>query len=108
MTLFYLLVDPRSGALTWADAGHAPAIRYNFATDEFSELSGDDIPLGVDHSWHYENDRVGKLDRHDVVLLGTDGIWILGRWGRQAPIAFYGLVQSVPGFACAQTRSVKQ
>ena len=75
MTLFYLVFDPAKRCLTWADAGHDPAIVYHPDNNEFSALSGDDIPLGVDSSWHYETDHVTHLQGDELVMLGTDGIW---------------------------------
>ena len=75
MTLFYLIFDPQTRSLIWADAGHDPAIVYQPANNEFSALSGEDIPLGVDSNWHYATDHVTKLNGGELVMLGTDGIW---------------------------------
>jgi phosphoserine phosphatase RsbU/P len=75
MTLFYLLFDAENCTVQWADAGHDPAIVYNPTADIFSELAGDDIPLGVDSDWRYERDQEVVLKPRDIVLLGTDGIW---------------------------------
>lgn len=75
MTLFFLLFEAERRTLRWADAGHDPAIVYHPSNDSFSELSGNDIPLGVDSDWQYRDDRELILEPGDVVLLGTDGIW---------------------------------
>ena len=75
MTLFFLIFDPQTSRLQWADAGHDPAIVYHPHTDEFTALSGGDIPLGVDSDWHYSHDHVTDLNGGELVMLGTDGIW---------------------------------
>lgn len=75
MTLFYLQFDTADRSITWADAGHDPAIIYDPEQNEFSELAGEDIPLGVEPNWDYRHDSVTTLTSRSIVLLGTDGIW---------------------------------
>ena len=75
MTLFYLIFDPSSHTICWADAGHDPAFIYQPNEDSFSELSGGDIPLGVDSAWRYENDHLHEMRVGELFMLGTDGIW---------------------------------
>ena len=75
MTLFYLIFDPKRHTILWADAGHDPAIIYRPDDDSFSELSGGDIPLGVDSDWQYENDHLHQMKTNELFMLGTDGIW---------------------------------
>ena len=75
MTLFFLIFDPQTRYLKWADAGHDPAIVYHPDKDEFTTLSGDDIPLGVDSDWHYSHDHQTALNGAELIMLGTDGIW---------------------------------
>ena len=74
MTLFYLVVEPRTGRITWVRAGHDPGFLYCPHTDQFEELSGAGIALGVDEDWDYENyHRTVKPGQ--IVLLTTDGIF---------------------------------
>ncbi len=54
MTLFFLVVEGQSGQLTWVRAGHDPAIVYSPDSDQFGELKGEGIPLGVEQNWRYE------------------------------------------------------
>jgi sigma-B regulation protein RsbU (phosphoserine phosphatase) len=75
MTLFYLLVDVQNRTFNWASAGHDPAIRYDPVKDVFSELSGRDIPLGIDPDWRYEAIERDDYSEEEIVVLGTDGIW---------------------------------
>jgi len=44
-------------------------------TDEFTELCGSDVPLGVDADWSYEERGPLALRTGQILLLGTDGIW---------------------------------
>lgn len=75
MTLLYLVVDPRTRTLRWVSAGHDPALLYRPGDDEFHELAGQDIPLGVDGTWLYRECAPLKSAAGDVVLMGTDGVW---------------------------------
>lgn len=75
MTLFYLVVDGNGRALRWSSAGHDPALLYRAARDEFVELAGIDIPLGVEPAWEYRPAQATHWLPGDVVLLATDGIW---------------------------------
>jgi sigma-B regulation protein RsbU (phosphoserine phosphatase) len=75
MTLFYLVVDPATRTLRWISAGHDPALLYRPADGSLHELAGEDIPLGVDASWHYRECTPFNGAGGDVVLMGTDGVW---------------------------------
>ena len=75
MTLFYLIVDVEDKTLKWASAGHDPAIRYDLAEQVFSELGGNDIPLGIDCDWQYVTTNQDTWRPAEIILLGTDGIW---------------------------------
>jgi len=75
MTLCYIDIEPERGGVRWCSAGHEPAIRFNRATNTFSQLAGNDIPLGVDGQWQYHDCEISDLGPDDVVVLATDGIW---------------------------------
>ena len=75
MTLFFLEIDPRSGAVQWVRAGHEPALIYDPSEDKFNELLGDGIALGVEVEFAYAEYALTKLVRGTIVALGTDGIW---------------------------------
>ena len=75
MTLFYLMIDPDECTISWIRAGHDPAILYDPGADQFEELRGSGIALGIDEDWRYEeNHRTGLKDGQTIVI-GTDGIW---------------------------------
>ena len=75
MTLFYLTIDAVNRKLNWVRAGHDPAILYNPATDTFQELRGSGMALGVKADARFEENRKNNLDKNQIILLGTDGIW---------------------------------
>ncbi len=75
MTLFYLLIDPTQRHLQWVRAGHDAAILYDPAQDQFEELGGDGIALGIDQGWQYQTYERGGLDSGQIILLSTDGLW---------------------------------
>ena len=75
MTLFYLAVDQAKQSLQWVRAGHDPAIFYDSTTDQFEELLGSGVALGVEKDWHYEGNEKTGLGTGQIIFLGTDGIW---------------------------------
>uniref|UniRef100_I2Q2E3 Serine phosphatase RsbU, regulator of sigma subunit n=1 Tax=Desulfovibrio sp. U5L TaxID=596152 RepID=I2Q2E3_9BACT len=79
LTLYYLrLVNgglAPDGRLTWARAGHDPALLYDPATDTFEELLGPGLPLGVLPDYAYEEQTHPGLVPGQVLAIGTDGIW---------------------------------
>jgi sigma-B regulation protein RsbU (phosphoserine phosphatase) len=75
MTLFYLTIDPAKKRLEWVRAGHDPALVYDPVRDEFDELKGSGVALGVNDNFHFEqNHRSGLVDGQ-IIAVGTDGIW---------------------------------
>ena len=75
MTLFYMTIDLKNDRIEWVRAGHDPALLYDPVRDEFEELKGDGIALGVDDKFQYEiYHKIGVADCQ-VIAVGTDGIW---------------------------------
>ena len=74
-TLFYLTIDPSCRAAEWVRAGHDPAIYYDPAADEFLELGGFGMALGVEKDSQYEKNRRTDFPAGSIIVLGTDGIW---------------------------------
>ncbi|WP_320172110.1 SpoIIE family protein phosphatase [Maridesulfovibrio sp.] len=74
MTLFYLHINPADRMLTWIRAGHEPALIYSPEKDEFTELVGEGMALGVMEEFEYSQRRTGPLDPGDIVFMNTDGI----------------------------------
>jgi len=75
MTLFFLHLDCARRSLEWVRAGHDPALLYDPARDEFIELKGKGIPLGIDKHFAYEVNRRAALARGQIVVIATDGVW---------------------------------
>ncbi|SIO16721.1 SpoIIE family protein phosphatase [Halodesulfovibrio marinisediminis] len=75
MTLFYLEMIGHSDLLRWVRAGHDPAIVYLPEQDEFTELKGKGLPLGVMGGVNYEESEIELTQQGAIILLGTDGIW---------------------------------
>ncbi|MFW6372507.1 MAG: SpoIIE family protein phosphatase [Thermodesulfobacteriota bacterium] len=75
LTLFYLEMSPDAGEIRWVRAGHDPALLYDPAADEFKELIGDGMALGVDPSYEYSENVLKDVSEGQILLIGTDGIW---------------------------------
>jgi sigma-B regulation protein RsbU (phosphoserine phosphatase) len=75
MTLFYLLIDMSRGHLQWVRAGHDAAILYDPATDQFEELGGEGIALGINQDWQYQTFEKAGLSSGQTIMLSTDGLW---------------------------------
>jgi phosphoserine phosphatase RsbU/P len=73
VTLFYGLLDPATGVLTYVNAGHDPPLLYDAAADQWQTLSLTGPVLGVDEAMAYEQ-RTIRLNPGDFLLLYTDGV----------------------------------
>ncbi|UCD30843.1 MAG: SpoIIE family protein phosphatase [Desulfobacterales bacterium] len=75
MTLFFMMVDSAEKEIRWVRAGHEPAILYDALRDEFDELGGDGMALGVDGERAFQEYRRNGWGYGQVILVVTDGIW---------------------------------
>jgi sigma-B regulation protein RsbU (phosphoserine phosphatase) len=75
MTLFYMIVDQDRRSLEWIRAGHDPGIFYDPQKDLFEDLAGPGLALGIDSDYNYASDRMEGLEKGQIIVLGTDGIW---------------------------------
>ncbi len=75
MTLFFMTIDPIKNHIDWVRAGHDPALMYDPARDEFEELKGNGIALGVNDAFDYEENCRHNLTNGQIIAIGTDGIW---------------------------------
>jgi serine phosphatase RsbU (regulator of sigma subunit) len=66
------LLDPRTGALQWANAGHEPGIILR-RTGATVRLGAGGPPLGVFGDVHYHTDSC-VIEPGDRLLLVTDGV----------------------------------
>lgn len=79
VTLFYAMLDPATGQLTYVNAGHNPPVlcragdAAGFGGEQRPErLTGTGIPLGVDGDSEY-SERTIYLRQGDFLILYTDG-----------------------------------
>ncbi len=77
-TVYYLVIDLQTGALTAANAGHHPALHIAGEVRSFGEPSGPPIGVVADFTW---SDTTTQLGVNDLVLLYTDGL-VEARQGR--------------------------
>jgi sigma-B regulation protein RsbU (phosphoserine phosphatase) len=75
MTLFYLTIDPEKDRIDWVRAGHDPALVYDPGRDEFTELKGDGVALGLRENFDYQENNISGLANGQIIAIGTDGIW---------------------------------
>src|SRR5579871_189619 len=71
VTCFYGVLNPRTGHLRYANAGHNLPLVH--ARGESSELRATGMPLGLMPGMRYE-EREATLDPHACVLLYSDGL----------------------------------
>jgi sigma-B regulation protein RsbU (phosphoserine phosphatase) len=75
ITLFYLEIDLALRRLRWIRAGHDPAIVYDPATDQFSEMGGSGMALGIQPEYEFRAAEAPLGASGQVIVLATDGIW---------------------------------
>jgi len=75
MTLFYLMIDMAARNMSWVRAGHDPAVWYDPVSDQFEELHGDGMALGVDENLQFVQYQKSGLKKGQILLLSTDGLW---------------------------------
>jgi len=71
VTCFYAILDPKSGRLLYANAGHD--LPYLWHGGEAEELRASGMPLGLMPGMSYEQKEV-VLERMDSALLYSDGL----------------------------------
>lgn len=73
VTLFYGLLNPATGELTYVNAGHNPPLHYRAASQRLDRLMATGIPLGVVEDFQYQQGQV-TLASGDLLFCYTDGI----------------------------------
>jgi len=73
VTLFFGILDPRSGVFRYANAGHNPPLHYHAATGEITQLRVTGMAIGVDSDQEYGEDAV-TLQQGDILVFYTDGV----------------------------------
>ena len=74
-TLFFLMVDPLNHLLKWVRAGHDAALLYDPGSEDFEDLYGSGVALGLDEDYQYEENEWKGLAKGQIIFIGTDGIW---------------------------------
>jgi sigma-B regulation protein RsbU (phosphoserine phosphatase) len=72
VTLFYGVLNPQSGTLTYSNAGHNYPLIFRENEDMF-ELDSTGMPCGILENASYGEARI-KMKRGDIALIYTDGI----------------------------------
>jgi serine phosphatase RsbU (regulator of sigma subunit)/anti-sigma regulatory factor (Ser/Thr protein kinase) len=77
ITMFYGILDPATGRLTYASAGHNPSLVYRSAARRIERIAGEGIPLGAVRGGAVRatlRDRSIVLEPGDLLLQYTDGV----------------------------------
>jgi len=75
MTLFYGIIDSENRILHWISAGHGPVFQFCRQSGQFTELPSTAIPLGIMMEATFEAGGSRVLQKGDILLIGTDGVW---------------------------------
>ncbi len=75
VTCFLGMVDPMTGGLTYASAGHGPLLFYDHMRDEFDELPSTGLPMGVMEDADYSQVVARQFKRGDFAAITTDGFF---------------------------------
>lgn len=73
VTMFYTIYDPLTSVLTYASAGHEPALYWQASSGTYLDLNTRGLLLGVDPNVIFEEKSL-SLASGDFVLLYTDGV----------------------------------
>jgi phosphoserine phosphatase RsbU/P len=73
VTLFFGVLDPASGDITYVNAGHNPPLFYRAAEDDLTLLKATGMPLGIDPAANF-GQRTIHMQPGDFLVLYTDGI----------------------------------
>jgi len=73
VTVFYGVIDPATGVLTYANAGHPPPIWVSEDGMRQTLLYQTGVPVGLDAGTRYE-ERSARLSDGDALVLYTDGL----------------------------------
>jgi sigma-B regulation protein RsbU (phosphoserine phosphatase) len=73
VTLFYALLDPKNGEITYVNAGHNPPLHCDGSCRELARLTRTGMALGIFEDAPYEQ-RTIRLEPGDFLLLYTDGV----------------------------------
>ena len=73
VTVFYAILDPATGLLTYCNAGHNPPFLYSANGDPVKQLTRTAIPVGVLDDVSWEQNSI-NMQPGDLLLMYTDGV----------------------------------
>lgn len=73
VTLFVCALDPRTGAMTYVNAGHNPPLLFQSDGARWHELKLSGLPLGIFEDAPYLQHEA-RLDAGDALMIYTDGV----------------------------------
>ncbi|RCW73025.1 PP2C family protein-serine/threonine phosphatase [Saliterribacillus persicus] len=73
ITMYYGLFNLNTNLLQFSSAGHEPGFYYNASKDEFFDIEGNGLVLGVMNNASYEQYEI-QMEKDDIVILLTDGV----------------------------------
>lgn len=77
ISMVYAVLDPNEGTITWARAGHNPALSYNLVSEKAGEIKPKGMVVGMKSGAVFRQsleEEVTHIEPGDVFLLYTDGI----------------------------------
>jgi len=75
MTMLLATINVQRQELRWSSAGHGPPIIYDASSDQFPEIDGGGIPLGIFDDASYEEYTQTGVSSGQVIVAATDGTW---------------------------------
>jgi sigma-B regulation protein RsbU (phosphoserine phosphatase) len=73
VTLFYAVLDPKRGVLTYANAGHNPPLLFNGRPGQVVSLTAQGMAMGILTGIELEQQET-RLEPGDLVVFYTDGV----------------------------------
>jgi len=73
VTLFYGILDPKTGEFIYCNAGHHPAYLVRAKDRSIEELTRTGIPLGVEEGTTWIQQKI-YFEQGDILVLYTDGV----------------------------------
>lgn len=73
VTCFYAVINLRTGAMMYANAGHNPPLWFSRGDRKLHWLEKGGMPLGVDESNQLVNEQI-QINPGDQIILYTDGV----------------------------------
>jgi phosphoserine phosphatase RsbU/P len=74
ISFLIVALDPSSHEIQFANAGHAPALKYDSHTNSFQRLEATRLPLGFPSVVVGPTETRCELAVNDLLILGTDGV----------------------------------